>query len=171
MSGGTNVLPPSGVADEADESQVELIRTAQMRYVGQSYEVETPVPSGTITADQLPGIMAEFHRVHEREFGVSSDDFAPAFVALSVAAIGKLRQPPQVTRPHSNGATEQTGSRDVYFSGSWVECPVYNGEALSQGCEIQGPAIVDYEHACTVLPDRTSATVNEAGALVITLAA
>lgn len=165
---GRTLLAEQGVSDE---SQVELIRTAQMRYVGQSYEVETPVPSGKITAAQLPGIMAEFHCVHEREFGVSSDDFAPAFVALSVAAIGKLRQPPEVTRPQANGAAEQTGSRNVYFSGSWVECPVYNGDALSGGCEIQGPAIVDYEHACTVLPDRSSATVNEAGALIITLEA
>ncbi len=72
--------------DGVREEDIEIRRTAQMRYVGQTYEVETPIPSGKLTEAQLTAISESFHECHAREFGVSSDDFEPAFVSLCVAA-------------------------------------------------------------------------------------
>ncbi|RQW46116.1 hydantoinase/oxoprolinase family protein [Novosphingobium sp. LASN5T] len=163
---GKNLLREQGVEDD---SQIELIRTAQMRYVGQSYEVETPIPSDVLGTDDLTTIANAFHKVHESEFGVSSDDFEPAFVSLSVAAIGKLDALPEIKPILPEDAKAQTGIRDVFIDGEWVTCKVYNGEALAIGAEIDGPAIVDYEHACAVLPTWSSGQVNHQGALVITL--
>ena len=163
---GRALLADQGVTDE---DRIELIRSAQMRYVGQSYEVDTPIPGGPIDAAALPTIIADFHRVHEREFGVSSDDFAPAFVALSVAAIGKMRQPPAFYLPEDDGTPPAIGSRQVYLDGQWETCSVYDGERLPRGYALNGPAIVDYDHACAILPHRTSAVVSDIGALIITL--
>jgi N-methylhydantoinase A len=151
----------------ADETQIELIRTAQMRYVGQSYEVETPIPHGVLTADDLPEIEREFHACHLKEFGVSSEDFAPAFVSFGVAAIGPMEDPPPVEISHVSSGNILKGERDVYFDGVWTPCTVYGGEALSTQDHFNGPAIVEYEHACTVLPPGTRAHVNAMGALVI----
>jgi N-methylhydantoinase A/oxoprolinase/acetone carboxylase beta subunit len=69
-------------------------RRAQMRYVGQTYEVDTPLPGGVITKVHIPEITRAFHAAHEHEYGVSSDDFPVAFVALGVGAVGELKQPP-----------------------------------------------------------------------------
>ncbi|MFA5702584.1 MAG: hypothetical protein WC982_03605 [Advenella sp.] len=143
------------------------MRTAQMRYVGQSYEVETPIPGGVLTADQLPLIEKEFHACHLKEFGVSSDDFDPAFVSFGVAAIGPMEDPPPVALTIGTDGSAIKGEREVYFEGNWVKCPVYAGEDLSTHHRIAGPAMVEYEHACTVLPPDTSAYVNAMGALVI----
>jgi N-methylhydantoinase A len=140
-----------------------------MRYVGQSYEVETPIPSGVLVTGDLAAIANAFHKVHESEFGVSSDDFEPAFVSLSVAAIGKLDALPEIKPILLGNAEAQTGVRDVFIDGEWVTCTVYNGEALAIGADIDGPAILDYEHACAVLPTWSTAQVNHQGALVITL--
>lgn len=150
-----------------NENEIELIRTAQMRYVGQSYEVDTPIPNGVLTADSLPGIEQEFHACHLKEFGVSSEDFAPAFVSFGVAAIGHMEDPPPVEISHVAGGDILKGERDVYFEGAWTRCQVYSGEALGTQHRIEGPAIVEYEHACTVLPPKTRAHVNAMGALVI----
>lgn len=150
-----------------NENEIELIRTAQMRYVGQSYEVDTPIPNGVLTADSLPGIEQEFHACHLKEFGVSSEDFAPAFVSFGVAAIGHMEDPPPVEISHVAGGDILKGERDVYFEGAWTRCQVYSGEALGTQHRIDGPAIVEYEHACTVLPPKTRAHVNAMGALVI----
>lgn len=163
---GRQLLRDQGVEDHL---QVELIRTAQMRYVGQSYEVETPIPDGRLRQSDLPGIASAFHKVHENEFGVSSDDFEPAFVALSVAAIGKLQAVPEIKPKPLSGVKALTGTRDVFIDGEWVNCNVYNGEALDVGEHIAGPAIIDYEHACAVMPAWADAKVNSQGALVITL--
>jgi N-methylhydantoinase A len=147
--------------------EIELTRTAQMRYVGQSYEVETPLPRGKLTRASLPGIERDFHAVHMQEFGVSSEDFAPAFVSFSVTAIGRMDDPPPVDVVYSTDRDVLKSQRDVYFDGHWVACNVYDGEALGTQHRIDGPAIVEYEHACTVLPPGTHAHVNALGALVI----
>lgn len=150
-----------------NKSDIELIRTAQMRYVGQSYEVETPLPHGVLTTEQLPGIENDFHAVHKQEFGVSSEDFAPTFVSFGVTAIGRMEDPPIVEIAQSSGEEILKSQRDVYFDGEWANCNVYDGEALGARHEITGPAIIEYEHACTVLPPKTRAHVNATGSLVI----
>jgi N-methylhydantoinase A len=152
----------------ANDAEIEIIRTAQMRYVGQSYEVDTPLPSGVLTADKLPVIEDAFHGVHMQEFGVSSDDFDPAFVSFSITAIGKMDNPPPVDLHYSeDDKAAIKGVRDVYFDGAWTSCNVYEGEALTTHHHIEGPAIIEYEHACTVLPPKTQSHVNAMGALVI----
>lgn len=150
------------------EAGIEIIRSAQMRYVGQSYEVDTPLPNGVLSTDHLPDIEAAFHGVHLQEFGVSSDDFAPAFVSFSVTAIGRMDDPPPVEHHHSgDDKAAIKGQRNVYFDGEWTSCNVYEGEALTTRHRIRGPAIIEYDHACTVLPPQTHAQVTAMGALVI----
>lgn len=148
---------------------VEIIRTAQMRYVGQSYEVDTPIPNGELTTASLPGVEDEFHAAHKREFGVSSDDFDPAFVSLSVTAIGKMESPPTMRMGHAGEGDAIKGERNVYFDGKWLKCSIYDGEVLGVSHKIDGPAIIEYEHACAVLPPATHAMVNDMGALIITI--
>jgi N-methylhydantoinase A len=158
------VLREQGIDNDGD---IELIRTAQMRYVGQSYEVDTPIPDGEITADSLPGIEQEFHAAHKQEFGVSSEDFAPAFVSFGVTAIGRMDSPPPVDLVNATEGDAIKTVRDVYFDGEWTQCKVYDGEILGTKHRIAGPAIIEYEHACTVMPPKTHAHVNAMGALVI----
>ncbi|MGE8059536.1 hydantoinase/oxoprolinase family protein [Pseudomonas sp. NPDC089547] len=158
------VLREQGIDKDSD---IELIRTAQMRYVGQSYEVDTPIPDGELTAGCLPGIEEAFHAAHKQEFGVSSDDFAPAFVSFGVTAIGRMDSPPPVDLINATEGDAVKTVRDVYFDGQWTQCKVYDGEALGTKHKIQGPAIIEYEHACTVMPPNTHAHVNAMGALVI----
>jgi N-methylhydantoinase A len=158
------VLREQGIDDDND---IELIRTAQMRYVGQSYEVDTPIPAGELTSACLPGIEQAFHAAHKQEFGVSSDDFAPAFVSFGVTAIGRMDSPPPVDLVNATEGDAVKTVRDVYFDGQWTQCKVYDGEVLGTQHRIQGPAIIEYEHACTVMPPNTHAHVNAMGALVI----
>lgn len=156
------LLAVDGVA----RSRIELTRSAQMRYVGQTYEVETPVENRRLTAADIPAIVATFHRCHQREYGVSSDDFAPAFVSLGVTATGKMEAPPAV-QVGSSGAAAQKGERPIYFDQRWHTSQVYDGHALQPGSSVAGPCIVEYEHACAVLPPQAAATVDRYGNLII----
>jgi N-methylhydantoinase A len=152
-------------ADRVAREDIALHRTAQMRYVGQTYEVETPMPSGHLTPAEVPGIVATFHRCHEREYGVSSDDFAPALVSLGVTAIGRTESPPAVEI--GGGEKPVKGERRIYFDGRWHPSTVYDGHALRQQAALAGPCIVEYEHACAVLPPNVVATVDSYGNLII----
>jgi N-methylhydantoinase A len=156
-------------ADGVPRRDVVLSRSAQMRYIGQTYEVETPIPSSTMTAEDLPGIAATFHRCHEMEFGVSSDDFEPSIVSLGVTAVGKTARPP-ARKLDVSGRHPIKGRRKVYFDRVWHESNIYDGHALGEGAKVQGPCIVEFEHACAVLPPNASGVVDAYGNMMIDIA-
>ena len=155
-------------ADGVAENDVVITRTAQMRYVGQSYEVETPVPSGKLDDGDLATISERFHECHKQEFGVSSDDFEPSIVVLGLAAVGKTKRPPSVTVVAS-GENIEKGSRDVYFDKQWYKSIVYDGHALGAQSEVAVPCIVEFEHACAVIPPYAIGTVDNYGNMIIEL--
>jgi N-methylhydantoinase A len=155
-------------ADGIEEPSMVISRTAQMRYVGQTYEVDTDIPAGVIVRTQLPAIAEAFHASHKREYGVSSDDFPIAFVALGVTAVGKLAEPPAF---HFNGqgSMAQPQSRKVYFDGTWLDTAVYDGRRLPPGSKVEGPTIVEYLDSIAVLPPRSSGVVDDSGNLIVSL--
>lgn len=153
-------------ADGVRREDILTTRTAQMRYVGQTYEVETPMPEGALSAAAVPGIVETFHRCHEREYGVSSSDFAPAFVSVGITAIGRTASPPPVEVGGSGGEPVK-GQRKIYFNREWHDSKVYDGHALKPSTSLAGPCIVEYEHACAVLPPNSVATVDGFGNLII----
>jgi N-methylhydantoinase A len=163
---GRTLLRNDGVPDH----QMELKRTAQMRYVGQTYEVEADIPAGPLTAAGMDQAASAFHILHKREYGVSSTDFAPAFVSIGVTAIGKFET--EIDLRTTRAGTLQAclkSERDVYLDGQWSKCPVYDGEALPVGVEVRGPTIIEFSHACAVVPASASAVTNRTGHLVIHL--
>lgn len=155
-------------ADGVARKDIQTARSAQMRYVGQTYEVETPIPDTALSKANIPALIEIFHKCHEREYGVSSTDFAPAFVALGVTAVGKMESPPAV-EVGGSGREPVKGERQIYFNKEWHQSKVYDGHALKPEASIDGPCIVEYEHACAVLPPNSVATVDRYGNLIIDL--
>ncbi|MCZ6894390.1 MAG: hydantoinase/oxoprolinase family protein [Gammaproteobacteria bacterium] len=147
--------------------RVEIQRSAQMRYVGQTFEVETPIPDGVLDAAAVAAITDEFHKMHKREYGVSSDDFEPAFVSLSVAATAHMAEPPEFKRLSGEKMASLKNKRNVFFDGVWLECPVLNGQMLQPGDECTGPTVIEYSDSVCVLPPGVKAQVDEHGNLVI----
>jgi N-methylhydantoinase A len=155
--------------DGVSADNMVVTRSAQMRYVGQTYEVEAPIPSGTLSDASLKEIAANFDEQHQLEHGVSSGDFQPALVSLCVTAAGTTVSPPPAEKESGASKDVANGARQVYFNGKWEETKVLRGEALSTGDKFAGPAIVEYDDACAVLPPATSASVDEMHNLVIEL--
>lgn len=153
--------------DNVDAGNAALHRTAQMRYVGQTYEIETPIPEGPLSRDSLVEIAAAFHAAHKQEHGVSSDIFEPAFVSLSVAATAPTAAAPAYTLPAGKNVVAMKNTRPVYFAGEWLDCPVYNGQILAPGHRTEGPAILEYLDSVAVLPPGARATVDSHGNLII----
>ena len=102
------------------------------------------------------------------EFGVSSDDFAPAIVSLSVTAVGRTARPPALT-VDASGREPLKGTRQVWFDGAWHESNIYDGHALVADATVAGPCIVEFEHACAVLPPNARGKVDQYGNMLIDL--
>ncbi|WP_191057902.1 hydantoinase/oxoprolinase family protein [Geminicoccus harenae] len=156
-------------ADGIPYDRMILQRTAQMRYVGQTYEVDADIPEGRIGKAHLPGIAETFHQAHKREYGVSSDDFPIAFVALGVTAVGKLVEPPSFAFTAHADAPEPT-TRKVYFAGEWLDSTVYDSRQLTPGFTLSGPSIVEYPDSIAVIPPRCSGQVDASGNMMVEIA-
>ncbi len=153
--------------DNVSAENVLINRTAQMRYVGQTYEIETSIPDGALTKDTLVTIADTFHAVHKQEHGVSSDIFDPAFVSLSLAATAPTAALPPYKSVAAENVVAMKSSRSVYFSGEWIACPIYNGQILQPDTELRGPAILEYLDSVAVLPPGAQATIDTQGNLII----
>ena len=153
--------------DNVSAENVLINRTAQMRYVGQTYEIETPIPDGALTKDALVTIADTFHAVHKQEHGVSSDIFDPAFVSLSLAATAPTAALPPYKSVAAENVVAMKSARSVYFSGEWIDCPIYNGQILQPSAELRGPAILEYLDSVAVLPPGAQATIDTQGNLII----
>ncbi|MGD0075075.1 MAG: hydantoinase/oxoprolinase family protein [Candidatus Binataceae bacterium] len=153
-------------------SSIRTKRTAQMRYVGQSYEVLTPIADSI--GSSLDAVRASFHKAHLREYGVASEEFEPAFVSLGVTVIGAVARAASLTgasvpagAKRSAGNQALKGERRVIFEGKPVQTRIYDAARLAPGDAIDGPAIVEHEHSCTVLSPASVASVDGAGNLII----
>ena len=155
-------------ADGISDDNMELRRTAQMRYVGQTYEVETDIPSGELTDAHIPQIANAFHAAHEKEYGVSNEAFEIAFVSLSVTAVGKMKEPP-VYDFSGQQSVESHATRPVYFDGTWHDTELYDGKNIAPGARMQGPAVVEYLDSIAVIPPNCSGEVDKSGNLVVTI--
>lgn len=162
---GRSLLSRDGV----QEADMTLSRNSQMRYVGQFWEVLTPLIDGKLDASKVDAITTAFHKQHEAEHGVSSQAFPVEFVSVGLTASGKFENYPSIALPEARGSAPDIRRRQVYFSGQWLDTPIYTGESLGSGFAFEGPAIVEYPHSETVLPPATSASVTEQGNLLISI--
>ena len=76
-----------------ERREIAFVYQADMRYVGQSYELTIPVPDGELGPAAIADVLSRFHEEHERAFGFQADEEPVEFVALRLGAIGKIARP------------------------------------------------------------------------------
>lgn len=145
-------------------------RIADMRYVGQNYELPVIVPDGELTDAVLSEIRTAFHQAHEQAYGYAADDEPVQLVTFRLEAFG-LVSPPEMDRLESGGSLDEalSGYRHAWLpeAGGWGDVPLYDRTKLTAGMIIDGPAIVEQMDSTTVLLPEQQATVDPYGNLVI----
>jgi N-methylhydantoinase A len=163
---GRDDLVREGVADGA----IELVRTADVRYVGEASECSVRVESSVDSGHALDQIWDGFHREHERIFGFGyRGEQEVEVVNLRVQAVGAVHRPPMSVR--HDGANGQPAAppttRSVWFGDDWTDVPIHAREALAAGAAIAGPAVVEEFGSTTVVFPGWVARVDEYRNLVM----
>ncbi|WP_347058822.1 hydantoinase/oxoprolinase family protein [Blastococcus sp. HT6-30] len=153
-----------------DEQRMQ--RTADLRYVGQAFEVRVPVPDGRLDAEGSDTVAQAFHAAHRQLYGYDfADDPRQAveWVNLRVSGIGPIRRPDLVEMPAKPGGVDRTvtGSRPVFFD-DWVDTPTYDRPGLAPGDVVHGPAIVEEFGSTVPVHPGFTATVDAHGNLILT---
>ncbi len=157
--------------DGIAEPQRDLQRSADLRYVGQAYEVNVPVPAGSLDENAAADVIWRFHELHRQLYAHHHPDKPVEFVSGRVAAIGSTSAPEPQTHAASGGGVAPKETRPVYFdeTGDYVDTAVYDRESLSSGSGFEGPAIVEQTDSTTVIHPGQRARIDELGNLLVAI--
>ena len=142
LFGEMELLGAKAMKDDAvDGQRSEFSRTADLRYVGQAYEVNVPVRAGPVTDALVADVETRFHQQHQRLFAHSAPGDPVEVVNLRLVATGRVHAPAMRKERAANGAAEPVAHRPVYFAEAedFVDCPIYQRAHLGSGTQIAGP--------------------------------
>jgi N-methylhydantoinase A len=132
--------------------------SAEMRHVGQGFEIPVTLPGLTLSGDDLDGIRAAFFDSYRERFGRTMEE-APIEVLswrLGCVAPGlDIRLEGGASEAGADLAAARRGSRKVLFEGhGWQECAVYDRYKLPVGARFAGPVLIEErESTCVVGPN------------------
>jgi N-methylhydantoinase A len=166
VAAGTAVVREAGIA-----GPLSVVRTADLHYVGQGYELTVLLPDGEVGETTAAALREVFHGVYARRYGYADPKAEVELVTVGVTAVGlgpEVRLPEH--RPGTASASDaRKPDRQVYFPelGGYVPCPIYDRARLPAGARIAGPAVVEEAESTTVLPPSAVADVDRWGNLLV----
>ncbi|HMB51024.1 MAG TPA: hydantoinase/oxoprolinase family protein, partial [Natronoarchaeum rubrum] len=150
------------LASTSDPDAARVERSADLRYAGQSFELE--VDAGAPV--DLAALAERFHAAHERTRGYRMDEAVELVTLRSQAVVSG----PDLPIGSESGGDPVLGEREVAFGeeGGRVSTPIYDRTGLDPGSEFAGPAIVEQAESTTVVPPDWDARVRPDGTLLLT---
>ena len=159
--------------DHVPPELVHVHHAADLRYVGQSYELEVPLP-GILDVTCGAQAVAAFHAAHRQVYGHSRPTHPVEFVNLRSVHSAPLPHPQlTVQAPGGSLAAAYKGTRPAYFDEyqAYRDTPTYQRDLLPLGTQFDGPAIVEQPDTTTVVYPDFTCRVDDAGNLLLTLRA
>jgi N-methylhydantoinase A len=148
-----------------DGDEVELEYAADIRYVGQSYELTVPVDA-EVDDEALSRAIERFHRDHEQLYGHAMTDDPVEAVTLRVT--GRVPTPAMADQYEPEGVDPRREDREVYFEDvGAVDAGVHWRPALPVGETVAGPAILEGTGSTAIVPPDATARVVEDGSVLI----
>ncbi|MCZ7571259.1 MAG: hydantoinase/oxoprolinase family protein [Ardenticatenaceae bacterium] len=155
----------------ANQSPRQLRWGVDARYKGQEHSLTVPFEAEKIDTTALAKLLADFHSLHESQYGHSSPEDSAEFVATRLELNARLEKPPFYKLPTDAKMLELTAVsfRDVTFESGIRRTPVFERSALFPGCRIEGPAIINEPSSTVLVPPSAILQVDGDGNLIIDL--
>ncbi len=153
-----------------EKQKIAFTRVAEMRYIGQGYEVGVPIPNsdfGKLKKEEIQGL---FDKTYEFLYGRVYRDVKVEFMTFRLNA--QLPSPPLKVKTlpsRGNISKAMKGTRKAYDEGSdsYIDYPVYDRYQLFSGAVFKGPAIVEEKETTVVAAPNTDLTVDRYGTITI----
>ena len=142
---------------QGHQGAADLRLSADMRYAGQSYEIEVDLEPDWV--NDPARIAHAFHATHRRIYDFDDPQGQVEVVNLRLSAIGAGPKPDFPVDAGEPAPATATRHVDVYLDTS-RKVPLYDRDMLTGGAMFEGPAIVAQEDTTFAIPDRTRAFVD-----------
>ena len=154
--------------DQGYQGDHTLIYSAELRYRGQSFEIDTPLDPDVTEACDIAAIAKAFNREHERVYGHSDPHAAIQVISLRLIISGKTVKPDFPRRELKPGRAQPIRQVEVWLEGAQRQIDVYRRTDLVPGQTFSGPAVVTQDDCTTVVPPGYVSRVDEYANLRIT---
>jgi N-methylhydantoinase A len=142
---------------------------AEMRYAGQSFQVDVRLPDEAIDRRDLATMYEAFHAEHERIYSHCDRSSPVEFVDLRMRVRGAMTIPEPDSGETVREGRSLTGQRSMRFGGKlFPDVSIYDRVFLAEGKAIQGPAVIEQPDATIVVPPDYVARVGAYGSILMT---
>jgi N-methylhydantoinase A len=139
--------------------------SADMRYHGQSFEIEVPIEEAWIAAGDTAALAAAFHRQHTLLYDFSDATADVQIINLRLVIAGATARPEFVEEPRITGEPVPEKRIDVWYDGESMSLPLYRREALHHGHRLTGPAVIAQEDTTICIPAGFAGAIDAHGNL------
>jgi N-methylhydantoinase A len=148
--------------------------SADMRHVGQGYEINIRLPAPDVGEPRFKAEVTDsFRKLYLALYGRSVAGTGIEAITWRLRASGPVGEAGSIHAPPRPGGKGGglRGHRLVYFSerGEYVSTPVYDHYALRPNQVIAGPAIVEQRESTAVIGPGGSATLDARSNLIVTI--
>lgn len=142
-------------AEGVSEERMRLVRTVDVRYLGEAHELTVPAAEPFDPA----AAVAAFHDAHERTYGYAyRDQEVVEMVNWKLTGLGLIDRP-RLEPPPPSGSGRPAGERCGFA--------VYRRQDLPAGFTAEGPAIVEEYGSTTVVEEGFSVEVDRLANLLL----
>lgn len=153
--------------EQGFDGDFRVTASADMRYKGQSYELDTPIDLAAALAGDVAAMSAAFHAEHARMYGHSNPAAPLQLISLKVVITGIGDKPMFEEQEVVPARAEPQRLVRAFMDGDWRDVGLFSRYDLSAGSHFDGPAIVAQDDTTTVIPRGHSCRVDRNGNLRI----
>jgi N-methylhydantoinase A len=148
--------------------RVEIERSADLKYQGQSFELGVPLGPAAIGLDAFNRLAEAFDKEHERTYGHKAEGDPIQIVNLRLTARVRRATDMRGETRFMPGARARGGEREAYFGPGHgvIRTPVIGREDLDERPR-PGPLLIDEYDATTLVPPDCPAHLDAHGNIVI----
>jgi N-methylhydantoinase A len=145
--------------------------SADMRYRGQSYEIDTPLERTWIEDRNINALVSAFHLEHTRLYEYA-DEAAPLQIINLRLIISGVPPKPEISPLETSDAPPSPiGQTPVYCDGEKHQADIYRRGDLRAGQSFNGPAIVAQDDTTSCILEGFRVEVDALGNLILNLEA
>ncbi len=155
--------------EQGYRGEYDLIYTADMRYRGQSFEIEVQLDAEWIDEGDLSAMAGAFHQQHERLYEYADPQAEVQLITLRLVIIGESPKPHFPARPETDTPPPVMRQLDVHLGGAPRSVPLYDRQHLQPGQQFPGPAVISQSDCTTCVPDGYHGRIDTYGNLILEL--
>ena len=156
--------------DGFDEEEIDVFRSLEMRYLGQIHECTVNIDTFDINSETIEKVKDAFHKRHEELYTYSELESPVELVNIESTLYGRIDRPtPAEIESDTLLKDALKTSRNLIFSnsGELIKTPVYDGNLLSDGHQIDGPAVVEEDTTTLVIEPGWLLELHKSGTYII----